>query len=249
MHNPYTVMLIDDNPLVRESYRDLLEAEGFAVVEVSNGAEAILRFQRETADIILLDLKMPVMDGRSFLEHRVRQAKIREVPVLVMSSWLDDVGLRQTLVRLGADRLLQKPVRREELIGTVRGLLAKRSISDTPPSREAQEASERQDGRVSFTVRIRVRTGLSLETSGRLCDLSAGGLGAYLPQRLTDGETITVSLDIEGRSLALTGFVQWAAENETDMGCRHGIRFAERQEDSFPLYTYSFFREHLGSPN
>ena len=91
--------------------------------------------------------------------------------------------------------------------------------------------------------------GSSLEASGRLCDISAGGLGAYLPHRLSDGETITVSLDIKGHCLALTGFVQWAAEMPTAGGCRHGIRFAERQEDSFPLYTYSFYRDPSESPN
>ncbi len=249
MQTPPTVMIIDDNPLVQESYQALLEAEGFSVVGASNGAEAVLWFQRGRVDLVLLDLNMPVMDGRTFLEYRVRQAKIREVPVLVVSSWLDEPGTRETLLRLGADRLLQKPARREELLGTMRELLAKPRASEVPPSRDAEESTGRQDGRVSFTLPIRVRTVHSFEAAGRLCDLSAGGLGAYLPHRLTEGERITVSLDIEGRSLALTGFVQWAAENETDMGCRHGIRFAEKQEHSFPLYTYSFFREHTDASN
>jgi hypothetical protein len=53
-----------------------------------------------------------------------------------------------------------------------------------------------------------------------------------------------VSLDIEGRSVALVGFVHRAAANLTTMGYHHGIRFIEKQENSFPLYTYSFFREH-----
>ncbi len=249
MQTPPTVIIIDDNPLVRESYRDLLEAEGFSVVGASNGAEAVLWFHRRRADVVLLDLEMPVMDGRSFLEYRMRQAKIREIPVVVVSSWHDEPRTRETLLRLGADRLLQKPAQREELLATMRELLAKPRVSEVPPSRDAEESTGRQDGRVSFTLPIRVRTLHSFEATGKLCDLSAGGLGAYLPHRLTEGETITVSLDIEGRSLALTGFVQWAAENHTSMGCRHGIRFAERQKDSFPLYTYSFFREHSGFSN
>ncbi len=249
MHTSLTIMIIDDDPLTRESYQALLEAEGFSAVGARNGAEAILWLESRTAAMILLDLKMPVMDGRSFLEHRARQAKIREVPVLVVSGWLDEAETRETLLQLGADRLLWKPVDQEDLLGTVREILAKRSASDAPPPQEAQKSRRRQDSRVAFTLPIRVRTGSSLEASGRLCDISAGGLGAYLPRCLSDEETITVSLDIKGHSLALTGFVQWTAENPTGIGCRHGIRFAERQEDSFPLYTYSFYRDHSESPN
>ena len=249
MQTFYTVMIIDDDPLTRESYEALLELEGLSTVAASNGAEAILWLESNTVAMILLDLKMPVMDGRSFLEHRARQEKIREVPVLVVSGWLDEAETRQTLLQLGADRLLRKPVDREELIGTVREILAKRPAPDVPPQQEVQKPRKREDSRVAFTVPIRVRTGSSLEASGRLCDISAGGLGAYLPHRLSDGETITVSLDIKGHSLALTGFVQWTGEEPAAVGCRHGIRFAEKQEDSFPLYTYSFYRDPSESPN
>ncbi|MFQ5848476.1 MAG: response regulator [Candidatus Methylomirabilales bacterium] len=245
----HTVLIIDDNPLVRESFRDLLEAEAFSVAEASNGAEAILWFQRGTADMILLDLKMPVMDGRSFLEYRLRQTGMRRIPVLVVSSAPDDPGVRPVMLRLGADRLLQKPVRREELLHAMQGVLARPDTSAIPPPTEAQDNGVRQDARLSFNVPIRVRTHSSLGATGMLRDLSAGGLGVYLSRRLEPRETITVSLDVEGRSLALTGFVQWAAEDRTAMGFRHGIRFTEKQEDTFPLYTYSFFREHSGAPN
>jgi len=238
-----TILIIDDDPLARESYRELLETEGFPVAEASNGAEAILWLQRRTADLILLDLKMPVMDGRSFLEYRLRDATVRDVPVLVVSSWLDDPGIRQILERLGADQLLQKPARREEIVTAIREGLLK--PVPTPAGRpEAEEINGRQDPRVAFAVPIRARTGSSNGVTGTLRDLSAGGLGVYLSRQLEPSEAITVSLDIQGHSLALNGYVQWAAEGRTVIGFPHGIRFAERQEASFPLYAYSFFREH-----
>jgi len=237
-----TILIIDDDPLVRQSYRELLEGEGFAVAEASNGAEAILWFESRTADLILLELKMPVMDGRSFLEYRLRQAMIRDVPVLVVSSWLDGLGARQLLQHLGADRLLQKPIRREEIVAAIREGLATRAsiLADRP---EAEEGNGRRDPRVAFTVPIRARTNASAGVTGTLRDLSAGGLGAYLPRRLEPTEAITVSLDIQGHSLALAGYVQWAAEGSTPEGFRHGIRFAERQEVSLPLYAYFFHRQ------
>jgi len=238
-----TILIIDDDPLVRESYRELLEEEGFAVAEAGNGAEAILWLESRTADLILLDLKMPVMDGRSFLEYRLRQAMIRDVPVLVVSSWLDDPGVRQILQHLGADRLLQKPIRHEEIVAAIREGLAKPASTTIAGRPEAEEGNGRRDPRVAFTVPIRARTTASAGVTGTLRDLSAGGLGAYLPHRLEPTEAITVSLDIQGHSLALAGYVQWAAEGSTPMGFRHGIRFAERQEVSLPLYAYFFHRQ------
>ena len=244
MQTQHTLMIIDDNLLFREQYRDLLEAEGFSVVEARNGAEGLIWLLGETADVIVLDIEMPVMDGRSFLEYRLRHAKIREIPVVVVSSRLDDAGLRRTLLRLRADRLLQQPLNREDLLGTVRGLLARPRVPVIPSSVKARDVGAREDGRLTFTVPIRVRTCSSGETSGMLRDLSTRGLGAYLPRRLHEWEPITISLTLEGRSLALTGYVQWFTESRTIMSYRYGIQFTEGQHDSFPLHAYLFFREH-----
>jgi len=245
----YTVMVIDNDPLIREWYRDLLEAENFVVIEAGNGAEALIWFLRHTANLIVLDLRMPVLDGRSFLEYRPRMAKIRHIPILVVSSWLDDPDLRQVLPRLGADRLLRKPVRREDLLGAVRETL-ERPHPPSAPSREAgRETGARRDARVAFSAPIRILTHSAVVTSGRLHDLSAGGLGADLPDRLSPGESITVSFDMEGGFVAVAGFVQWVEEGRTAMGYRHGIRFAERQEETFALYAYSFFRDRPGNPS
>ncbi len=98
----YTVLIIDDDSRTREAYQALLETKGFSAVGASNGAEAILWLESNTIAMILLDLKMPVMDGRSFLEHRARQEKIREVPVLVVSGWLDEAETRQPIAERNA---------------------------------------------------------------------------------------------------------------------------------------------------
>ncbi|MFQ5846913.1 MAG: response regulator [Candidatus Methylomirabilales bacterium] len=244
MQPNYTVMIIEDNRLLREQYRDLLDAEGFSVAEASNGAEGLICLLGETADVIVLDVEMPVMDGRSFLEYRYRHAKIRDIPVVVVSSRLDDVGLRHTLLRLGADRLFHQPFNHEEFLGTVRGLLAKPRFPVGPPP-EARYVGVREDARLSFTVPMRIRTGSSGETPGMLRDLSAGGLGAHLHHRLHEWEPITIGLTVAGHSLALRGYVQWFAKNRASMSYRYGIQFTERQHDSFPLHAYAFFREHL----
>jgi DNA-binding response OmpR family regulator len=240
-----TVLIIDDDRQAREFYRDLLEAEGFVVAGAGNGAEGLLWLRRQRAEIILLDLDMPVMDGRAFLEYRARDIGIREIPVLMVCSQLDDPGLRQAIVELGAD-LLEQPVGGEQVVRTMREILARPRAREGRGLMEIQEARGRQDPRVAFALPIRIRTANSSETSGRLYDLSASGLGAYLPRRLAPGDTVTVSLNINGRSLALAGLVRWARDTVTSTEYRYGIRFLERQDDSFPLHAYSFFRGQPG---
>lgn len=245
-----SILVIDDHPGVREHYRDLLETEGFRVVEAGNGAEALIwLLKEETADLVILDLRMPVLDGRSFLEYRRRLASIREVPVVVISSWLDDARLHHSLRLLGADQVLLKPICRQDLLRAVQETFAKPRRPAVRAGAADSEAGRRQDARVAFSVPIRIRGRSAAEIQGRLHDLSAGGLGAFLPDRLHHGEPITATLDVKGGSLALTGFVQWTDGKRTAVGYRHGIRFAQRQDDTFPLYAYSFFRGISQTPS
>jgi CheY-like chemotaxis protein len=241
-----TALIVDDDSQTRKFYRDLLEPEGFAVVEAGNGAEALLWLRRERAGIILLGLDMPVLDGRGFLEYRARDIAIRQIPVVMLCNQLGDPRLRQDILQLGADLLLEQPSQWGEILRTIREILARPRAVEAKNRTEAQEVRGRQDPRVAFTVVIRIRTATSPETFGNLYNLSASGLGACLPLRLPLGEPITVSLDTNGRSLALTGLVRWGAETPSPMGYRYGIQFLERQDDSFPLHAYSFFRGHLG---
>lgn len=243
-----TALIVDDHDLIRGVYRAFLEAEGFAVVEASNGTDALLWLQSTTPDFILLDLDMPVMDGRSFLEYRLCQARIRQIPVLVVSGRLGSATLHQALRRLGADRLLYKPVPREVLIRAVLELPAKPDLPDLLPPDGGPEDSGRKDARVTFTVPLLVLTRASGNAPGNLHDLSAGGLGATLPHLLPQGEHITLRFHVNGCSLSLAGCVQWAEESPTAVGYRHGIRFAESQEETFPLNVYSFFHDHAKGP-
>lgn len=235
-----SVLVIDDDPVFRGFCRDLLDPEGFRVVEAINGAEALIWFERERANIILLELQVPILNGRNFLEYRLGSPELWTIPVVVVTRERVETDFRETLHHLGVARLLGKPVAPEDLVGAVRGVLGEpRRI---PPPAEAEAPGGRRDPRVVMTAPVRVRTKGLLETTGRLYDLSAGGLGAYFPDRLTLGERITLSLEIQGR-LFLEGVVQWAEDILTAMGYRHGMRFAQRQQKAFPLHLYALVRE------
>lgn len=233
-----SALVIDDDPVFRGFCRDLLDPEGFRVVEAINGADALIWFERERANIILLELQVPVLNGRNFLEYRLGSPELWTIPVVVVTRERVETDFRETLRRLGVAHLLDKPVAPEDLLRAVRGVLGEpRRI---PPPAEAPGG--RRDPRVEMNAPVRVRTKGLLETTGRLYDLSAGGLGAYFPDRLTLGERITLNLDIQGR-LFLEGIVQWAGDILTAVGYRHGMRFAQRQQKAFPLHLYALVRE------
>jgi CheY-like chemotaxis protein len=81
------VLIVDDDPDVRELLRESLELAGTGVVEASNGREALeLMSRTEGLRLILLDLRMPVMDGAEFLEAKSALTAFDALPVVIISA-------------------------------------------------------------------------------------------------------------------------------------------------------------------
>jgi signal transduction histidine kinase/CheY-like chemotaxis protein len=121
------VLIIDDEPEVRELARRALEAEGFLVDEAENGRAALERLSESKPALILLDLMMPVMDGFDFLVELRRREEGRTIPVIVVTAKdLTDDDRR----RLNGDvqGLVQKRgLEVETFLGQLRDLIAARS--------------------------------------------------------------------------------------------------------------------------
>lgn len=82
-----SLLIIEDDPDIRESLKDIAGLDGFKVHEAENGRVAldILEKLPESPGLILLDLMMPVMDGQSFL-HQIRGTRNEKIPVVVVSA-------------------------------------------------------------------------------------------------------------------------------------------------------------------
>ncbi|MGH7075772.1 MAG: response regulator [Stellaceae bacterium] len=110
------VLVVDDANLVRLYYRGILEAAGYVVDEALNGLEALERLFAIPADLLIVDINMPHMDGLTFLQTLRRlDLPLSAIPALVIST----ESARQDLAAAraaGTNFYLTKPVKREALI-------------------------------------------------------------------------------------------------------------------------------------
>ena len=112
-----TVLVVDDDPFVRESLSELLDHKGYSVLQAENGRKALdlLKEVPRTPFVVLLDLAMPVLNGLQFLEHRAGDPHLRRIPVVVVS------GNPRPLQPLeGIEAYLQKPFEPEVLLEIIR---------------------------------------------------------------------------------------------------------------------------------
>jgi two-component system chemotaxis response regulator CheY len=113
------IMIVDDASLVRMYYRDALQGAGYQVDEALNGLEALEKLLTTPADLIVLDVNMPKMDGMTFLRTLRRQALPLAATVVLITSTeaaARDAGLAR---EAGANFYLVKPVAQKTLLDHV----------------------------------------------------------------------------------------------------------------------------------
>ncbi len=81
-----TVLLVDDEHAILDALSGILEDEGFRVVTAGNGREALARMEEVAPDVALVDMMMPVMDGRELLRELQASERWRHIPVVMMSA-------------------------------------------------------------------------------------------------------------------------------------------------------------------
>lgn len=124
------ILLVDDDPHLREVVRYALAREGHALREAENGEEALHAFNVAPPDLLVLDVLMPELDG---LEVCRRIRKTSQVPILFLSSRGEEMD-RVMGLDIGGDDYLTKPFSTRELVSRVRALLrrARPTTSSTP---------------------------------------------------------------------------------------------------------------------
>jgi DNA-binding response OmpR family regulator len=110
------ILVVEDNADLRRMFRTALLFEGFEVQEAGDGYEALRLLEQGAAELVVLDLRMPLVDGLTVLEDMKDK---RRVPVVVVTASDEDVS------RFDIECVLKKPVHPDQLIATVKACLAK----------------------------------------------------------------------------------------------------------------------------
>ena len=119
------IMIIDDDPYIRELERTLLRNEGYTIYEAGNGREALQQLKENKIDLCVLDIMMPEMDGYEFC--RLARKYYQDLPILMLTA-KGDLSQKVKGFELGADDYLTKPFEGIELIVRVKSLLKRYKI-------------------------------------------------------------------------------------------------------------------------
>lgn len=123
--NRERVLVVDDEPKVRELLADILEDAGYEALTAASGREALdkMKLENREPDLVLLDIMMPELDGFQVLEL-IR--KISNVPVIMLTA-RREVDYVRNAIDIGADDYIRKPFRTQELLARIRAKLRRSS--------------------------------------------------------------------------------------------------------------------------
>ncbi len=122
-----TILVVDDEPMVREVVARYLQVENYRVVEQSDGADARQWLERNRPDLVVLDVMLPEIDGFNLLRFIRSQW---DIPVIMLTARADETD-RVVGLELGADDYVVKPFSPRELVARVRNVLRRSVVRQT----------------------------------------------------------------------------------------------------------------------
>ena len=135
-----SLLLVDDEPTLREPLAEYLTGQGFRVAEAESAALARSAIAREQPDLVLLDIMMPGEDGLSLTRHLV---ETRQIPVILLTARGEAMD-RIIGLEMGADDYVVKPFEPRELVARIRTVL--RRAAQSPATDSGDEATYRFEG-------------------------------------------------------------------------------------------------------
>jgi two-component system, OmpR family, response regulator ChvI len=141
---PQTIVLVDDDRNILTSVQMTLEAEGFEVRTYPDGEEALRGLTQKPADLAVLDIKMPRLNGMELLQKLKQMPALAQMPVIFLTSKDEEVDEIMGL-RMGADDYIKKPFSQRLLIERIRSLLRREQARKLPANDDPQNLLVRGD--------------------------------------------------------------------------------------------------------
>jgi len=122
------ILVVDDEPDIRDILKILLEAEGFEVEEASNGREALEKIERRPPDLVITDYVMPDTDGEELCRKIKRDILVRHIPVIMLTGKKEDVTDKIKGIDAGADDYIVKTADEKEILARVKMIIRRTEI-------------------------------------------------------------------------------------------------------------------------
>jgi two-component system, OmpR family, alkaline phosphatase synthesis response regulator PhoP len=129
---PKTVLIVEDDADARSIYEEALKKRGYSVLTALHGAEGVHMARRHRPDLILMDIRMPVMDGWQAIQYLKSDPAISHIPIWGISAYLSDDELDNQPAWLHFDRLMSKPVDPGTLVNEIEEALGRPPPPDQP---------------------------------------------------------------------------------------------------------------------
>jgi CheY-like chemotaxis protein len=201
-----TVLLVDDERMLLEIFSEWLEEEDCLVLTAGDGAAALQILRSHHVDVIVSDVRMPVMDGILLLKNLTTLSESNPPPKMIFISGFTDLEPREAY-SLGVEAILPKPIDRTRFMGAVRGVLRSREETwSEPPT---------PDGRSLHVPLPRVSAAIE---QGRIA-FGRGGFCVYSSSPIGEGP-VRFDLAFEGERAKFAGYglIRWAEPDEGLLG-------------------------------
>ena len=126
MEEAKTILLVDDDLTLREMYEERLKAEGFNIIQATNGEEAIQKAKDNTPNVILLDIMMPKVNGFDVLKDLKVHQETKNIPVLILTALIQDVDRVQGKKLGAADYIVKSEIMPGEVIEKIKNAMGQK---------------------------------------------------------------------------------------------------------------------------
>ncbi len=167
--NSPSVLIVDDDDIIRQSLRSVLELDGYEIVEQTNGTAAVAACKQRLPDVVLMDIRMPILDGITACAQIQRLAGGDRVPVLMITA-VDDLTNIDRCFDAGAADYITKPLNQAVLRQRVRRLIRMRQAEDALRATEQKYRSVFEASRDALFI-IDMTTSQILDANPAGCEL------------------------------------------------------------------------------
>ena len=221
---PATLLIVDDAFENRELLKACFKDKPFTLFEAGNGREALQQVEAHRPDVIIMDLRMPVMDGFEAIRLLKSEAQYRQIPILVLTASSLASG-REITGRIGADAYLRKPAQFALLLRELARFLPHRVVS----RKASHDFGEIQGGELAAEDSARIAEALPL-LEGELAETWESVRHAYVFDEI---DAFSDRVRTVGLTYHLTALIRWGEELK-DQAARFDMKSLPGTLSRFP---------------